>query len=74
MLQTVEDNEDLDHLYGTGWVADVNHPESDFKIPLFDFPYTNSVIKELGMFRTRVMRMPPKYCYLTYTQSLLARY
>ena len=37
--------------------------EKDFIFPLFDMPYTNSVIKDLGMYRTRVMRMYSNTCY-----------
>ena len=61
MLQGI--NESKDHTYGIGRLADSNHPEEDFKYPLFELPYTNSVIEDLNMRRTRVMRMPSKYCY-----------
>lgn len=61
-LQTVEGNEDP--FYGTGRLKNLEHREKDFYIPMFPkLEYTNSVIEELGMFRTRLMRMPPKTCY-----------
>ena len=61
-LQTVED--ETDYNYGTGKLTSLNNnKEKDFIIPLFDIPYTNSIIKDLGMYRTRVMRMHSKTCY-----------
>jgi len=63
MLQTVEENTDLDPFYGTGFSFNTDHPEVSFNVPLFNLRYTNSIIEKLGMCRTRVMRMPPKYCY-----------
>tara|TARA_B110000914_G_scaffold220682_1_gene231182 strand:- start:25 stop:471 length:447 start_codon:yes stop_codon:yes gene_type:complete len=60
-LQTVEGCDDPN--YGTGWLDGIEHDESEFIIPLFDMPYTNSIIKDLGMFRTRVMAMYPYSCY-----------
>ena len=29
----------------------------------YDLPYTNSVLSDLKMYRSRLMNMPPKYCY-----------
>jgi len=61
-LQTVEGCDD--YFYGTGKLTTLNdNKEKDFVIPLFDMPYTNSIIKDLGMFRTRVMRMYSNTCY-----------
>jgi len=60
-LQGVEPNGDP--LYGTGKVLELNHSEEEFIYPLFNIPYTNSIIKSLGMYRTRLMRMKPKVCY-----------
>jgi|TARA_B110000438_G_scaffold247116_1_gene249099 hypothetical protein len=60
-LQTVEGC--VDPNYGTGWMDGLDHAESEFIIPLFDMPYTNSIIKDLGMFRTRVMAMRSNSCY-----------
>ena len=63
MLQTVEG--ETDHFYGTGRLRNIEpfHKEQDFKVPLFNLQYTNSILENLGMTRSRVMRMPPKYCY-----------
>ena len=60
-LQGVEGQKD--HLYGTGFLHLIEHTEQDFTVPLFDMPYTNSIMEQLGMTRTRVMRMPEKSCY-----------
>jgi hypothetical protein len=60
-LQSVEGVDDP--LYGTGRLASLKHVEDDFNVPIFDMPYTNSIIAELGMTRTRVMRMRSKTCY-----------
>ena len=66
-LQTVEGN--TDPFYGTGRLHNLNHSEEDFCVPLFpELTYTNSVLKELGVFRARVMRMGGKTCY-TYHQD-----
>lgn len=63
MLQGIEGQ--TDHTYGLGqlYSLKLGHEESDFKHPLFDIPYTNQTIQELGMTRTRVMKMPGKTCY-----------
>ena len=60
-LQTIEGMSDSS--YGTGRLNSLKHNEEDFVIPLFDIPYINSIIKELGMYRTRVMRLSPSVCY-----------
>ena len=61
-LQTVEGCDD--YFLGTGKLTTLSSwKEKDFVIPLFDMPYTNSIIKDLGMYRTRVMRMHPTTCY-----------
>lgn len=53
-----------DYFYGTGKGSELKHEEKDFIVPNFpSMEYTNSVIKELKMFRTRVMRMEHKTCY-----------
>jgi len=53
-----------DPLYGTGRLEYLKNSESEFTEPLFpEMVYTNSVIKQLGMFRTRVMRLQPYQCY-----------
>ena len=61
MLQTVEGQSDP--FYGIGRLANWNHTEDEFIQPVFNIPYTNSILKELKMFRTRVMRMNPHHCY-----------
>lgn len=54
----------IDHSYGTGRLEKLNHNESDFTEILFpEMVYTNSIIKQLGMFRTRIMRLRPYQCY-----------
>lgn len=61
-LQTVDGESDYN--YGTGKLTSRDkHIEQDFIIPLFDIPYTNSILKDLNMYRTRVMRMHSKTCY-----------
>ncbi len=66
-LQTVSGE---DHFYGvhekrvTWQDNNINHKAEDFTE--FCFPqlkYTNSVISDLKMFRTRVMVLKPKTCY-----------
>lgn len=53
-----------DPLYGTGRLEYLDHNESDFTEPLFpEMIYTNNIIKQLGMFRTRIMRLHPYQCY-----------
>ena len=40
-----------------------NKKDEDFTELLFDMKYTNSIIKELKMYRTRVMKLKYKTCY-----------
>lgn len=61
-LQTVPGN--LDPSYGTGRLSSLQHPESAFTEPMFpDMVYTNRVISDLKMSRTRIMRLKPYQCY-----------
>lgn len=61
-LQGVFGNTDAS--YGTGRLEKLSHIETDFIEPLFpEMIYTNSIIKQLGMFRTRIMRLRPYQCY-----------
>ena len=61
-LQTVEG--ETDYNYGAGKLTSRDkHKEQDFIIPLFNIPYTNSILKDLNMYRTRVLRMYSKTCY-----------
>ena len=62
MLQGV--SSESDPSYGTGRLNDINNTEQEFKEFLFpELEYTNSILKELNMTRTRVMDMAPKTCY-----------
>ena len=48
---------------GEGKLAKLDYKEEDFNVFAYDIPYTNSVLSELGMYRTRLMNMKPKTCY-----------
>lgn len=74
MLQTIENCEDP--LYGIGsilrdfegtneeQVKAVKEIEKTFIFPLWPkLVYTNSILKNLQMYRTRIMTMKPKTCY-----------
>ena len=61
MLQSVKDS--TDPHYGIGRLKDLNHGEKEFTHPLFDMPYINNLLKDLKMYRTRLMKMPPYSCY-----------
>ncbi len=62
MLQGVEGVDDPN--YGIGFFKDNNHHESDFNVELYPtLTYTNKIIRDLGMTRTRVMKMQSKTCY-----------
>ena len=51
-----------DPFYGTGRIE--GNTERDFCVPTFpSMIYTNTIIMELGLCRTRVLRMKPKTCY-----------
>ena len=65
MLQTTDNG--LDPFEGTGRIDTLDHPEEDYIEPLFDTPYTNRVIKELGLFRTRLLVLAPYQCYSYHT-------
>lgn len=65
-LQTV--NGCNDPFYGSRRISEMDHSENEFKYFLFNFPYINSIISELKLVRTRLMRMKPKTC-LTYHQD-----
>jgi len=72
MLQTVESQveryrEPPDPFYGIGMAREWNHTEDEFIYPIFDMPYTNGILKELKMFRSRIMNMPSKTCYSYHT-------
>lgn len=69
MLQTIKDNITnitKDSTFGIGGFAqyrDMGLSETDFNDPLFNIPYTNSIINQLKMYRTRIMIMKPRTCY-----------
>ena len=48
---------------GEGRLQSLNATEAEFNIFAYDLPYTNQVLKDLGMHRSRLMNMPPKTCY-----------
>ena len=61
-LQGVEGQTDL--FYGTGKLSDCKHKEPEFIHPLFtELKYTNKIISDLGMCRTRLMKLEPFHCY-----------
>lgn len=61
MLQAVDGQKDP--FYGIGRSIDYAFEEKDFINTLFDMPYTNKIIKDLKMFRTRVMKLKSHSCY-----------
>jgi len=65
MIQGVEGKED-DYYFGSREfteVANAGYSEWDFQVPLFpEMEYTNSLLKELKMFRSRLMMLKPKTC------------
>ena len=52
-----------DMIEGRGYT---NH---DIDVPLFDTPYINSLMSELNLFYTRLMRLPPGKCYPSHTDT-----
>ena len=59
-------SKDMDPFYGSRRIDEMDYKETDFKHFLFpELDYTNSVIEDLNLFRTRIMRLPKKSC-LTY--------
>ena len=60
-LQGVEGNNDP--FYGIGRLSEVSHREDEFIVPNFNIDYTNSVLKKLGMYRSRLMTMRETSCY-----------
>ena len=58
-------NKFIDPYYGSRSMKEVDSEftEYDFSVSLFpDMEYTNSLIGDLGIKRTRIMRMKPKTC------------
>ena len=66
-LQGVEGNRDP--YYGIGSSVELHHREDEFVVPNFDIEYTNSILKNLGMFRSRVMIMREISCYSYHQDS-----
>ena len=57
---------DMDPFYGSRRIDEMNHSEKDFKFFLFpELDYTNSIIEDMDLYRTRIMTLPKKCC-LTY--------
>lgn len=52
-----------DPFSGVGRANRLGGDESKFVHKLFNLPYINQIIDELGLFRTRVLSMEPKTCY-----------
>lgn len=48
---------------GEGRLYNRDLNEKDFNVFAYDLPYTNSVLSDLKMYRSRLMNMRPKYCY-----------
>ena len=67
-LQGAKDK--LDPFFGLGSYfrqKDCEYKEPDFNTPIFDLPYINSIMKDLNLYRTRVMNMKAKTCYTLHT-------
>ena len=53
-----------DPYFGCGTISEIDpHEETEFLYPNFKLPYINSIMKELNMYRTRVLILKPKVCY-----------
>ena len=73
-------SKDQDPYYGTGSTFDFTHDqdkhmrdqERSFNVPLFDIPYTNSIMEKFGMYRARILIQEPKQCY-TYHKDYTPR-
>ena len=71
-LQGTKDNLDPFYACGAEIFNNTGKREHEFNTPIFDIPYINSIIKDLKMYRTRVMKLKPKRCY-TYHQDTTKR-
>jgi hypothetical protein len=65
-LQGVKDF--LDPFYATGLLSavkkDPSHIPRNFNVSIFpNMTYTNSILSELKMYRTRILKLNPKTCY-----------
>ena len=52
-----------DPFVGIGSARDLPEKEIEFKYTIFDLPYLNSIIKEWGLYRVRLMNLKSKTCY-----------
>ena len=52
-----------DPFVGIGHINKLPEHELEFKYPLFDIPYINSIIEEHELYRVRLMRLKSKTCY-----------
>lgn len=52
-----------------GMRSNQKHPEKDIKVPLFNMPYTNSLMEKYGLVRTRIMKMEERSCYTWHRDS-----
>ena len=58
-------DEMMDPLYGSRRISEINpkYSEYDFETPLFpEMEYTNQVLNDLMLYRSRLMRFSPKTC------------
>ena len=68
-LQGTKDNLDPFYACGAEIFNNTGKREHEFNTPIFDMPYINSIIKDLKMYRTRVMILKPKTCYTSHQDT-----
>jgi hypothetical protein len=61
MLQGVHGQSDP--FYGIKSSESWPESELEFKYPIFNMPYTNSIIEKYNLYRSRIMRLNPNRCY-----------
>ena len=62
-LQSID--EETSPFYGSRGLKEIDseYTEKDFSVSIFsEMIYTNKIVEELGLCRTRIMRMKPKTC------------
>lgn len=64
---------DQDPFEPCGLLRNLKHPEDQHDVPLFELPYTNSIMELHGLFRTRVLKVKPYSCY-TYHKDRTKRF
>lgn len=52
-----------------GMRSNQKHPEKDINVPLFNMPYTNSLLEKYSLVRTRIMKMAERSCYTWHRDS-----